>query len=136
MRWLMPVWAERRRVYLKPYLVYTAIGLAVAGVTFAVLGRSAASGSVTLTELTLALQAGLAVINLGQYYPEADTQTEFGMGAYDGVATFERGVQAYDDPVRSATGDGDPRGLPRREIRFNRSDSTIRAGPAGSMPWS
>ena len=98
MRWLMPVWAERRRVYVKPYLACTAVGLAVAGATFAALGQAAASGSLTLTQLTLALQAGLAALNLGQYFPEADTQTEFGMIAYDGVATFERGVAAYDDP--------------------------------------
>jgi ATP-binding cassette subfamily B protein len=123
MRWLMPVWAERRRVYLKPYLAYTVVGLAVAGVTFAALGQAAATGSVTLTELTLALQAGLAALNLGQYFPEADTQTEFGMTAYDAVATFERGVTAYDDPSARLAAPvdadrADPRSLPRREIRF------------------
>ena len=118
LRWLMPVWAERRRVYLKPYFAYTAVGLAVAGVTFAALGRAAAAGSTTLTELTLALQAGLAAISLGQYFPEADTATEFGMVAYDAVDTFERGVRAYDDPVRPTIGGADPGGLPRREIRF------------------
>ena len=122
LRWLMPVWAERRRVYLKPYLAYTAVGLAVAGVTFAALGRAAASGVVTLTELTLALQAGLAALSLGSYFPEADTQTEFGMIAYDGVATFERGVTAYDDPAAPApvpaSGHVGPFGLPRHDIRF------------------
>ena len=121
MRWLMPVWAERRRVYLKPYLAYTAVGLAVAGVTFAALGQAAASGSVNLTQLTLALQAGLAALNLGQYFPEADTQTEFGMSAYDAVATFERGVTAYDDPPApspAAADRVDPLGLPRHDIRF------------------
>lgn len=118
MRWLMPVWAERRRVYLKPYLGYTAVGLTVAGLTFAALGRAAAGGSVTLTELTLALQAGLAAIALGAFYPEADTQTEFGMGAYDGVAAFERGVATYDDAPAPAERPADPGGLPRREIRF------------------
>ena len=120
MRWLMPVWAERRRVYVKPYLAYTGVGLAVAGVTFAALGQAAASGSLTLTQLTLALQAGLAALNLGQYFPEADTQTEFGMIAYDAVATYERAVTAYDDPVTgpAAARRADPHGLPRHGIRF------------------
>jgi ATP-binding cassette subfamily B protein len=125
--WLLPMWVERRRVYLKPYIVDTAIGLVVAGSTFAAIGQAAATGSLSLTQLALALQAGLGALNLGQYFPEADTQTEFGMGAYDAVSTFESGIDAYEPPSTARPSGGqagtggpsaDPAGLPRREIRF------------------
>ena len=122
MKTLELVWAERRRIYFAPYLVYTALGLVVAGITLAALGRSAASAAISLTQLTLGLQAALAAIRLGENYAESDNATQFGMRAYEGVQDFERGVARFDDravalePLREATG------LPARDIRFQGVD--------------
>jgi len=115
---LMPIWAERRRIYLRPYFLYTAFGLAVAGVTFAAIGQAAASRAISLTQLALALQAGLAALRLGEFYAESDTQTQFGMISLDGVQGFERGVAAFDDRAVQLEPRRDPHDLPHREIRF------------------
>ena len=100
---LADVWAERRRIYLWPYIGFTAVGLAIATSVLVWLARSAAAGEVTLTELALAMQASVAALLLGEHYPEADVATQFGMRAVEGV----RGVEAAmarveivsDDPV-------------------------------------
>jgi ATP-binding cassette subfamily B protein len=115
---LKRVWAERRRIYFVPYLRYTAFGLIVAGATLAVLGQAAASGAISLTEFALALQAGLAALRLGEHFPEADTQTQFGMFAYDGVLAFEQGMAQYQEKTVQLQPRRDPAGLPAREIRF------------------
>jgi ATP-binding cassette, subfamily B, bacterial len=117
---LMRIWAERRRIYFGPYVAYTTFGLAVVGLTMAAMGRAAATGVISLTQLTLGLQAALAMTRLGEYYPEADTQTQYGMLAYDGVQGFERGIDAFDESVVALEPQVDPAGLPRREIRFER----------------
>jgi len=120
MELLAKVWAERRRIYFRPYLVYTAFGLAVAAVSIAALGHAAATGVITLTELALGLQAALAALRLGEHYPEADTQTQFGMFAYDGVQGFESGVAAFDEQVVQLEPQRDPAGLPTNDIRFEK----------------
>ena len=118
MGWLMPVWAERRRIYLRPYLLYTALGLVVAGAILTSLGQAAASRAISLTQLALALQATLAGIALGSNYAEADTQTEFGMIAYDGVVGFERGVDGFDERSVQLEPREAPGGRPRTAITF------------------
>jgi ATP-binding cassette subfamily B protein len=116
------VWAERRRIYLKPYFLYTAFGLAVAGITMAALGRSAASGTLALTQFALGLQASMAALRLGEFFPESDTQTQFGMIAYDGVRGFEKGVAEFHEQTIQLEPRLDPRGHPRTEIRFESVD--------------
>jgi ATP-binding cassette subfamily B protein len=115
---LEKIWAERRRIYFVPYLRYTAFGLAVTALIAASLGQAAASGSLSLTQLALAIQAILAAIRLGENYAEADTQTQFGMFAYDGVQEFEKGVAAFDEGTTQLEPRMDPAGMPRDEIRF------------------
>ena len=91
-RALMPVWAERRRIYLKPYLGYLTVGVFVVGFVLAMLGLAAADVRLSLTELSLVAQAVLAAIRLGDFYPEADTQTQYGMNAADAMVRFERAM--------------------------------------------
>ena len=122
LEFLKPIWSERRRILLRPYFLYTAFGLAVSGIALAVLGRAAALGTISLTQLTLALQASLAALRLGEFYPEADTQTQYGMNALDGVQAFERGVAAFDERAIALEPRRDPEGLPHREIRFDGVD--------------
>ncbi len=119
---LTRVWVERRRIYFKPYLLYSAIGLAVAGASLAALGRATASGAISLTQFALAIQAALAAIRLGENYAEADTQTQFGMLAVDAVQGFERGVAAFDERAIQLEPRREPKGLPATEIRFEQVD--------------
>jgi ATP-binding cassette subfamily B protein len=107
---------------LRPYLVYTAFGLAIAAATLAAIGATAASGGLTLTELAVSLQAALGALRLGEAFQESDTQTQFGLFAYDGVQGFERGVAAFDDKAVQLEPRRDPRGLPRHEIRLEGVD--------------
>jgi ATP-binding cassette subfamily B protein len=118
---LEKIWAERRRIYFVPYLRYTAFGLIVTAVVLAALGRAAALHELSLTQLALALQATLAALRLGENYAEADTQTQFGMFAYDGVQDFERGMAEYEEGTVQLEPRRDPRGLPHSEIRFERT---------------
>ncbi|MEU7978771.1 ATP-binding cassette domain-containing protein [Micromonospora sp. NPDC049081] len=98
--WMRPVWAQRRRVYLKPYFLYTAVGLTVLVAVLAALGLAGGDGQVGLTRLALVIQAVLAAVQLGEFYPEADVQTQFGMNAYRAVGEFRAGMRD-----RTATGD-------------------------------
>ncbi len=122
LRWMAPVWSERRRIYLKPYLAYTGFGLLVLAVLFAATGRAAARGEISLTELAIAFQAVLAAVRLGEYYPEADTQTQFGMNSYDAVRRFEdkiASVPAALPEQRAQSERADARGLPRHSLHFD-----------------
>ena len=101
---LDPVAARRRQLYLVPYLVYTAIGLVISAAVLVSIARSASAGEITLTALALGIQSVVAAIALGEYYPESDVQTQYGMQA---VAALAR--------VRGA--DGRRRGAARRRRR-------------------
>ncbi|MGY3515804.1 ATP-binding cassette domain-containing protein [Micromonospora sp. PTRAS2] len=96
--WMRPVWAERRRVYLRPYFGYTALGLVVLVAVLAALGLAGGQREVDLTRLALVIQAVLAAIQLGEFYPEADVQTQFGMNAYRAVDEFRAGMRARSAP--------------------------------------
>ena len=145
LRWLMPVWAERRRMYFRPYLALHRDRPCGRRATIVALARAGASRAISLTALALGTQAALAALNLGQYFPEADTQTEFGMIAYDGVTTFERGVAAFHEQTVQLEPRRDADGLPRTSIRFEGvtfrypgSDRTVLEGldltlPAGTL---
>lgn len=86
--WMTRVWAERRRIYLKPYLWLTAAGLTLTAAVLAGVGASASSG-LGLTHFALVAQAVLGALRLGDHYPDADVQTQFGMIAFDAVRAFE-----------------------------------------------
>ncbi|MGZ4397117.1 MAG: ABC transporter ATP-binding protein [Gaiellaceae bacterium] len=113
-----PVWKERRRIYLGPFLVFAGFGLIVSAGALAALGHSAAGGGLTLRDLALTFQAAIAAVNLGSHYPESDTQTQFGMLAYAGMIGFERGVERYEGSTVHLDPPRDPEGLPKRELSF------------------
>ncbi len=127
--WLRPVWAERRRVYLWPFLWFGLWGLAVAAVTFAVMGVDAAHHDLTLTGFVLVIQASLGALRLGVFYPEADLATAVGMTAYKAVRRFAARIEdltegtagALPGPVTAADGQGHAAAVPDpvREIRFD-----------------
>jgi ATP-binding cassette subfamily B protein len=92
--WLRPLWAERRRIYLWPFIWYAAWGTIVTGIVFGVIGADAGR-TIALTGFVLVMQASLAVMRLAEFYPEADIQTAVGMSAYDAIQQFAAGVEAF-----------------------------------------
>ncbi|MEV7225940.1 ABC transporter ATP-binding protein [Polymorphospora sp. NPDC051019] len=115
MKWIVLVWAARRRVFLKPHLWMAAAALLVTAALLGSVGAEAA-GALPLTNLVVTLQAVLAALRLGEQYPESDVPTQFGMNAYDAVRTFDSSVRA----MTPATGpdDGDEVRAPASGIRF------------------
>jgi ATP-binding cassette subfamily B protein len=113
-----PVWKERRRIYLVPFLLITAFALIVSAGALAALGHSAAGGGIALRDLALTFQAAIAIINLGSHYPESDTQTQFGMLSYAGMLGFERGVEKYEGGTVQLEPVCSPEGLPQDELNF------------------
>ncbi|MGA2471550.1 MAG: ABC transporter ATP-binding protein [Solirubrobacteraceae bacterium] len=95
------VWAERRRVYLWPFLWFALFGLLVAGVIFGAIGADGVHG-ITLTKFALGMQASLGAMRLGEYYSEADLQTATGMRANDAIQAFAARIAtvAEQTPVR------------------------------------
>lgn len=115
---LEPLWVERRRMLVGRFRWFTVLGLAAAGTVLALVVRSAAQGQLSLTGLALALQATIAAILLGDYYAEADNQSQFGMAAGEAMESFDRQVASYAARDVSTDATGDARGLPERDIRF------------------
>lgn len=127
-----PVARERRRLYFKPYLVYTAIALAsVMWALVSLVSRAAgtgtevgalATGDMTLTELTLGLQALIGALFLARDYPESDPPTQFGMNALTALLEVEKAVLETDTAPRGNA--PVPAGAPVdaiefRELHFN-----------------
>ncbi|GIH21914.1 multidrug ABC transporter permease [Acrocarpospora phusangensis] len=83
--WLRPMWAERRRVYLWPFVWFGTWALVA---TAAVFGLVGSTDTLTLTTFILVMQASLGSLRLAEYYPESDLQTAIGMEAYDAVQRF------------------------------------------------
>jgi len=113
-----PVWKERRRIYLVPFLLITGFALIVSAGALAALGHRAANGGIALRDLALTFQAAIAIINLGSHYPESDTQTQFGMLSYAGMIGFERGVEKFEGSTVQLEPVCSPKGLPQDELHF------------------
>ena len=129
---LGPMWRERRRVNVNRFLWFSTVGLAVVAAVFVIILRSAAQGEVTLTELSLGLQAAIGAILLGEFYHEADDATQYGMEAVRALAGFERRVEGFTAKDALAVADGGAAtGLPRSEIRLEGVSFTY---PGASRP--
>ena len=105
-----PIDRERRRIYFKPYLVYTAIAFvavlwSLVSLTTQAAGSGSsegelASGVMTLTAFTLGLQALIGALMLARDYPESDTSTQFGMNALSAIRDVEKAVREADTAPR------------------------------------
>lgn len=117
---LDPVAVRRRQIYLVPYLVYTAIGLVISAAVLVTVARSASAGEITLTALALGIQSVVAAIALGEYYPESDVQTQYGMQAVRALAEFEERMTAAESRLPQ-TGPGlpVPPDAPSTALRFD-----------------
>ena len=98
---------------------YAFVGFGLAATVFATLGSAAVAGTVTLTEVALVAQAATVGIWSGDFYPEADVQTQFGMNSYHAVRDFARCVDAQRAwrrrPGRRRPATGPPHGTVRFE---------------------
>jgi ATP-binding cassette subfamily B protein len=116
--WLAGIWRERRRVFLWPFLWFTAFGLVMAVAVFVLLSRDAAAGTVSLTDLALTLQAAVAALLLGEAYPESDVVVQSAGRSLASLAELRRRMAETDDPEPTAPATVETAGLPRRSIRF------------------
>ncbi|WP_367129495.1 ABC transporter ATP-binding protein [Saccharothrix sp. HUAS TT1] len=116
LRFLEPLWAERRGIYLWPFVRFSVVGLVVAGVVFAVVGATARD--LTLTGFVLVMTASLGLLRLAEHYPEADLPTAIGMRAHDAVRRFAEHVDAADGRPGPASRSTAPE--PVGVIRFER----------------
>ena len=134
-----PTDAERRRIYFKPYLAYTAIGLvatlwALISLTTRAAGTGGdagelALGTMTVGQLTLGLQALIGLLMMGRDFPESDTSTQFGMNALSAIREVQREVGERDTAPRGST--PVPPSAPDREIEFRDLHFTY---PGGATP--
>lgn len=118
---LDPVAVRRRQIYLWPYLLYTAIGLIGVGTVLVSVARDAASGGMTLTGLALGVQAVVAAVALGEYYPESDVPTQYGMQSVAALREFEDRVVEVEQALSAPRAGGTvelPEGAPRTALRF------------------
>lgn len=116
-----PVDKERRRIYFKPYLVYTAIALGVVAWGLTTLADRAAggeleSGAMSLRDLTLGLQALVGALLLARDYPESDPPTQFGMNALTALREVAATITRQDTAPRGIL--SSPEGAPHRSIEF------------------
>ncbi|MGD0832861.1 MAG: ABC transporter ATP-binding protein [Candidatus Dormibacteria bacterium] len=113
-----PLWAIRRRIYFVPFLVYTALVLTGAVAILAWTAEAGAGGHLSVLQLALTVQAVLIPLRFGQFFPESDVQTQFGMMAWDTVSELEDRFRR--EGGRQHTGALPSTGLPRASIRFEK----------------
>ena len=119
-----PQWRAQRKANAVAFLWRTAFGIVVAGTVLALMLRSGAAGHISLTHLSLGIQATLGAVALGEAYFESDNQLQFGMMATEALRDFQRAAAAFDVqagaalPAGAGARDGviDPL---REEIRFD-----------------
>ncbi|MGH3206831.1 MAG: ABC transporter ATP-binding protein [Trebonia sp.] len=114
--YLRPLWRERRRVFLGPFVWFSLGVLAGAAAVLIILRNAADHGGLSVLDLSLAIQAILIPLRFGVFFPEADVQTQYGMLAHDSILEIERNAAAGASLLRS--GQRDAREVPREAIRF------------------
>ncbi|MFF2815150.1 ATP-binding cassette domain-containing protein [Kitasatospora cineracea] len=88
--YLEPLWATRRRLLFRPFLGLAAVGLLGGAAALTLLARGAAAHTLTLLQLSAALQAVLVPMRFGVFFPESDMQTLYGLTAEDALRTLEQ----------------------------------------------
>ncbi|GAA4875680.1 ABC transporter ATP-binding protein [Kitasatospora terrestris] len=109
--YLQPLWATRRRLLLKPFVALAALGLVGGATALVLLARGGSTGTLSLLQLSAALQAVLIPMRFGVFFPESDMQTLYGLTAEDALRQLEDRVPA----PRTAT---DGPAAPHGPIRF------------------
>ncbi|NEC68447.1 ABC transporter ATP-binding protein [Streptomyces sp. SID9727] len=140
---LGPLWAWRRRVYGRPFVLYTLLGLvcAVGGLLALAMDPGLRVGA-----LSMGLQVLVMCVRFGVVFPESDVKMIYGRSAWESLLTFERLGAASDTALPTAprgTGVGCPEGdIVFHDVRFgyepgrpvlNGLDLTIAAGASTAV---
>jgi ATP-binding cassette, subfamily B, bacterial len=130
---LSPLWAGRRRLLFRPFVVLAGVGMIGAGICLLLLEHAAVDGRLTLLHLAIAVQGVLIPLRFGVYFPDSDVQTEYGMQSADAITEFARlkDAAAADEAARpraAADSAGKTVSL-RKSIRFE--DVVFRYAPGG-----
>jgi ATP-binding cassette subfamily B protein len=114
--YLRPLWRDRRRIFLGPFVWFSLAVLAAAAAVLVLLRNAAVDGGLSVLDLSLAIQAILIPLRFGVFFPEADVQTQYGMLAHDSIREIERaaavGARLLPAGPRPA------QDVPREAIRF------------------
>ena len=92
--YLRPLWRDRRRIFLGPFVWFSVAVLAGAAAVLVMLRNEADRGGLSVLDISLAIQAILIPLRFGVFFPEADVQTQYGMLAHDSILEIERGAAA------------------------------------------
>jgi ATP-binding cassette, subfamily B, bacterial len=114
--YLRPLWRDRRRIYLGPFIWFSVAVLAGAAAVLVLLRNAAVHGGLSVLDLSLAIQAILIPLRFGVFFPEADVQTQYGMLAHDSILQIEGTAAAEASLLRS--GQRLALDVPRSAIRF------------------
>jgi ATP-binding cassette subfamily B protein len=86
--YLTPMWAMRRRVYGRPFVIYTVLGLIGAG---GLLVQTAAVSQTSAGMFTAGLQTAVLCISFGvQLFPESDFALLYGLSGWEALRRVER----------------------------------------------
>ncbi|MFJ6216109.1 ABC transporter ATP-binding protein [Streptomyces sp. NPDC092296] len=119
MRYLRVLWRTRRRVY-GPSALYCAIATMVGSSVLLAVALTAVGGhgGVSPGAIAIVLQAGLACVMFGSFFPEADLQMQYGRLAWESILATEQALrtgpiaaaeaQERADAAPAAVGDGGP----------------------------
>lgn len=124
---VLPVWRARRRLFYGPYILYVLVAFVLLGVLLTGAAQATAAGLLGLGGLILVFQASLAAMRIGGFIAESDVATEQGLNAYRSVERIERMSEA--DARTTESGRGDPAGLPRTVLRFDKVSFAYPGGP-------
>jgi ATP-binding cassette, subfamily B, bacterial len=83
--YLAPMWAQRRQIYLRPFLGYSAVALAGGGAALVLLARGTVTGRLGLFGLSVAVQGVLVAVRFGVFFPESDIKTQHGYETYQAM---------------------------------------------------
>jgi ATP-binding cassette subfamily B protein len=83
--YLAPMWAQRRQIFLRPFLGYSAVALAGGGAALVLLARGAVTGRLGLFSLSVAVQGVLVAVRFGVFFPDADIKTQHGFETYQAM---------------------------------------------------
>ena len=116
---MLPFWNLRRHININRFLWFAAVGLVADSATLALTLHQSAEHQMSLRALTLAIQAAIGAILLGEFYHDADDANAFGMFAASALAEFERDVDEDATQAGQVENQKDAKGLPASSIEFS-----------------
>jgi ATP-binding cassette subfamily B protein len=105
--YLQPLWEGRRRLLFWPFVGFAAAALAGGAAVFGWLSQDSSSAGFSMLRLAITLQGTLIAIRFGVYFPECDTQTQYGLQAEESQDRF-RSLVSADARQTPPTGGTDP----------------------------